>query len=170
MLNNFVPRPFADYLKEVLNTLRTKDKLEDTGRSLRVYGDPAFDALAMMSAPMLSGVIGKTLTPTYTSAKIYLNDADLLPHLDKEDCKHTVTLFLGGDYTHIWPIWMKKPDKHQTPELCALSEGDAVIYRGSEVHHWRDHFEGSEYFQLSMHYTDNETGETKQDDGHTGDQ
>ena len=190
LLKNFVPRFFADYLKEVLNTLRINDKLEkgdpQVSKSLCVYGDHAFDTFALMSAPMLSNAIGKTLSPTYTYARIYKTDADLLPHLDRKECEHSVTLFLGGDYTHLWPIWMKKPDKHQVPELCALSEGDAVIYRGSEVYHWRDHFEGKEHFQLFMHYVESEgehkhliydtrpyiglTSDTKRDHGHTGDQ
>jgi hypothetical protein len=161
---NFIPRFFADYLKEILHTHRVNDKLEkgdaQVGESLCVYGDPAFDTFALLSAPLLSGMIGKTLVPTYTYARIYLNDAALLPHTDRKECEHSVTLFLGGNYTHLWPIWMKKPDKHQVPQMCALEEGDCVIYKGSEVHHWRDHFEGTDCYQLFMHFVESD-GEYK---------
>lgn len=158
LIKNFIPRFFSDYLKEILHTLKVNDKLEkgdlQVGKSLCVYGDPAFDTFCKMSAPMLSNLVGKELLPTYTYARIYLNDAALLPHLDRKECEHSVTLFLGGDYTHLWPIWMKKEGKHDTAQMCALEEGDAVVYRGSEVHHWRDHFEGKNYYQLFMHYVE----------------
>lgn len=119
-----------------------------------MYGDHAFDTFSLMSAPFLSKVIGTDIVPTYTYARIYLNNACLLPHMDRKECEHSVTLFLGGEYTHLWPIWMQKPNKHKTPEMCVLSEGDAVIYKGAEVNHWRDHFEGVNYYQLFMHYVE----------------
>ena len=158
LIKNFIPRFFSDYLKEVLHTLKVNDKLEkgdlQVDKSLCVYGEPAFDTFALLSAPMLSNLVGKELAPTYTYARIYLNDAALLPHIDRKECEHSVTVFLGGEYTHLWPIWMKKPDIHQTPQMCSLAEGDAVIYKGSEVHHWRDNFEGTNYYQLFIHFVE----------------
>lgn len=190
VIKNFIPRFFSDYLKEVLNTLKINDQLEkgdpQVDKSLCVYGNTAFDTLALMSAPMLSNLIETKLLPTYTYARIYLNDAALLPHVDRKECEHSITLFLGGDYSHLWPIWMKKPVKHQTPQMVALAEGDAVIYKGSEVHHWRDHFEGNNYYQLFMHFVEADgeykdriydtrpylglTSDKKRDDGLTEDQ
>lgn len=154
VIKNFIPRFFSDYLKEVLNTLKTNDQLEK--EPLSIYGDTAFDTFGLMSAPMLSNLIETSLSPSYTYARIYLNDASLLPQMDKKECEHSVAIFLGGEYTHLWPIWMKKPDKHQTPQMIALAEGDAVLYKSNEVHHWRDHFEGINYYQLVMHFVETE--------------
>lgn len=155
LIKGFIPRFFSDYLKEVLNTHRINQD------ALDVYGDPAFDTFALMSASMLPNIIGKALSPTYTYAKIYQHDDDHLPHLDAKECEHSVTIFLGGNYESLWPIWMQKPEVHKTPQLCALEEGDAVIYKGSEVHHWRDNFEGTDYFELTLHYVETD-GEYKQ--------
>lgn len=154
LIKNFIPRFFSDYLKEVLNTHRINQD------SLEVYGDPAFDTFALMSGSMLPKIIGKALSPIYTHARIYLNDNDHLPHLDEKKCEHSVTIFLGGNYESLWPIWMQKPEVHKTPQLCALEEGDAVIYKGSQVHHWRDNFEGTDYFELTLHYVETD-GEYK---------
>ena len=160
LAKNFIPRFFADYLKQVLNTHKINNKLEQgdpqVQNSLCIYGDPAFDTFALMSAPLLSKIVGKDLSPTYTYARIYLNDSYLLPHLDRKECEHSVTLFLGGNYDKLWPIWMQKSEVHKTPQLCALEEGDAVVYQGSKVHHWRDHFEGTDYYQLFMHYVESD--------------
>ena len=35
-----------------------------------------------------------------------------------------------------------------------LEEGDAVIYLGQEVDHWREEFEGDWYAQCFLHYVD----------------
>jgi hypothetical protein len=190
LLKNFIPRFFSDYLKEILNTHRINNLLEQCDPqvqdSLYIYGDPAFDTFALMSAPMLSKITDCDLSPTYTYARIYLNDSSLLPHKDRPECEHSITLFLGGEYEKLWPIWMQKPDVHKTPQMCALEEGDAVIYKGSEVFHWRDHFEGTNCYQLFMHYVESEGAHkhriydtrpyiglpsaTKQDHGTTEDQ
>jgi hypothetical protein len=158
LIKNFIPRFFSDYLKENLNTLAINNQLSSgdgqVDNSLCVYGNPAFDTFALMSASMISKIINKELLFTYTYARIYLNDAVLLPHVDRPECQHSVTLFLGGDYTELWPIWMKHLNKHQFPQMCALEEGDAVVYQGTDVHHWRDHFKGTNYYQLFMHYVE----------------
>lgn len=156
IVKNFIPRVFADYLKQVLHTLMVNSSLENgdaqVSDSLCVYGNPAFDTFGFMSTPIVSKVTGKDLSFTYTYARIYLNNAHLLPHFDRPECEHSVSLFLGGDYTHLWPLWLQRPDKHKTAEMCVLEEGDAVIYKGNEVYHWRDHFNGVNYYQLFMHY------------------
>jgi hypothetical protein len=181
IIKRFVPRFFSDYLKEVLHTRRVNGMNQPY-----IYGDPAFDSFGKMSAPMLSNLVGKELAFSHTLAKILVNDDHQLPHVNKEHLEHTVTVFLGGTYEKLWPIWMQKLDTHLAPQLCALEEGDAVIYMGNKVHHWRDHYEGTDYYQLTMHYVEAE-GEhgdrvydtrpyiglpdiMKRDDGHTEDQ
>lgn len=156
VIKNFIPRFLANYLKEILHTLKVNNLLEDgdgqVKDSLCVYGNPAFDTFAYLSTPLLSKIVDKDLNFTYTYARIYLNNAALLPHIDREECEHSVTLFLGGDYTHLWPIWIKRDNKD--PESIVLEEGDCLVYKGNKLPHWRDHFEGDNYYQLFMHYVE----------------
>lgn len=155
--SGFIPPFFAQYLRNYFDLLRKNDQIPNKGdgqveKSLGIYGDPAFDMLMLMSLPMVEQIVGKKLLPTYTYARIYFNGAELLPHIDRDECEHSVSLSLGGDYEKLWPLWFKTEDG--SPEYAAMSEGDAVVYQGNKVHHWRDGFEGTTQFQIFMHYVE----------------
>ena len=161
--HGFIPPFFAQYLRNYFDLLRKNDQIPNKGdaqveKSLGIYGDPAFDMLMLMSLPMVEQVVGKKLLPTYTYARIYFNGASLLPHLDREECEHSVSLSVGGEYNSLWPLVFK--NENSDPEYVGMSEGSAVIYKGNKVHHWRDEFEGTTQFQVFMHYVEAE-GEYK---------
>lgn len=160
---HFIPPFFAQYLRNYFDLLRINDQIPNKGdeqveKSLGIYGDPAFDMLMLMCLSKVEEVVGKKLLPTYTYARIYFNGAALLPHVDREECEHSVSLCLGGEHDALWPLWFK--NENTDPEYAAMSEGDAVIYKGNKVHHWRDEFEGTTQFQVFMHYVEAE-GEYK---------
>lgn len=159
----FIPPFFAQYLRNYFDLLKRNDQIPNKGddqveKSLGIYGDPAFDMLMLMSLPMVEQVVGKKLLPTYTYARIYSKGAALLPHLDREECEHSVSLSLGGEYDSLWPLWFKNGEGPIEP--ATLDHGDAVVYKGNKVHHWRDQFEGTSQFQIFMHYVEAE-GEYK---------
>lgn len=158
IIRQFIPHFFATFFREYFNTLRTNDKLEkgddQAPNSHCVYGDPCFDTFMLLSTNMISHAIGIELLPTYTYARIYYNGSELLPHIDRDECEHSMTLFLGGEYERIWPIWMKNDEVHKTPQIADLGPGDAVIYKGNKVHHWRDGFEGTSHYQLFLHFVE----------------
>lgn len=162
-IKNFIPEYFADYLRNYFDLLRQNDQVPNKGdaqveNSLGIYGDPAFDTLLDMSTPFIENIVGKKLLPTYTYARIYFNDAELKPHRDREECEHSVSIFLGGEFEKLWPLWMGC--QNQPPEAVVMYPGDAVVYRGSEIGHWREKFEGKTHFQIFLHYVEAE-GEYK---------
>jgi len=153
----FIPPFFAQYLRNYFDLLNRNDQVPNKGdaqvaKSVGIYGDPAFDTLMLMGQAMVEEVVGKKLLPTYTYARIYFNGADLLPHVDRDECEHSVSLSLGGQSELVWPLWFKNGEAE--PEYAAMYEGDAVIYQGNKVHHWRDAFEGETQFQVFMHYVE----------------
>jgi hypothetical protein len=159
----FIPRFFAQYLRNYFDLLYRNDQVPNKGdgqvaKSVGIYGDPAFDTLMLMCLSSVEEIVGKKLLPTYTYARIYFNGADLLPHKDRDECEHSVSLSLGGTSSALWPLWFKNDDAE--PEYAAMYEGDAVVYQGNKVNHWRDEFEGETQFQLFMHYVEAE-GEHK---------
>lgn len=92
---------------------------------------------------------GKVL-PTYCYARIYLNEATLLPHKDRDACEISVTLCLRKEID--WPIFIKKPDG-STAKL-ELEPGDAMMYRGCIAEHWREDYTGAKHIQVFLHYVD----------------
>ena len=59
---------------------------------------------------------------------------------------------LGGD---LWPIFLEPSGelgKEGTKIL--LNPGDMLIYRGCDVEHWREPFDGDDCCQVFLHYND----------------
>lgn len=160
VLRNFIPLHMAEYFRHYLETLRIAGRMTDgdpqVTKSHCVYGDPALDTFMMMSAPMVSASTGLSLLPTYTYSRIYLHGAELAPHLDREECEHSMTISFGGEYDKLWPIWLMDPERHGSPQLVPLYPGDAVIYQGTKLTHWRDEFLGEVQYQAFLHFVDAE--------------
>jgi hypothetical protein len=86
------------------------------------------------------------LLPTYAFWRMYTLNADLKKHTDRESCEISVTVMIGSDGTK-WPIYMNG-------NKIELEEGDAVIYLGCELEHWREEFKGDWHAQTFLHYVD----------------
>lgn len=158
IVREFIPPHMAAFFRTYMETLDRTDRMTDgdaqVGRSRCVYGDPALDTFMMMSTPMASRIIGKELLPTYTYARIYAQGAELLPHLDRPECEHSMTISFGGEYDELWPIWLMDRVRHSSPQMAALNPGDAVIYRGTQLSHWRDEFLGKSQYQAFLHFVE----------------
>ena len=88
---------------------------------------------------------GKKLLPTYSFWRTYTKFAVLNKHTDRPACEISTTVYIGGDTG--WPIYMDGTPIH-------LEKGDAAVYLGCEVSHWRDEFPGDHQFQTFLHYVD----------------
>jgi hypothetical protein len=49
-----------------------------------------------------------------------------------------------------WPIWMQEEGKDAEPVV--MKPGDAVLYNGTNVLHWRESFPGQACIQAFLHY------------------
>ena len=162
VVKGFIPPFFSTYLRNYF-TLRAQNDPSLRGDSQApnshcVYGDPAFDMIMAMSTEDVGNIVGKSLIPQYTYARIYKNDSVLERHKDRPECEYSVSLCLGGDYETPWPIWIK--DFSDGDHKVALNQGDMLVYQGTKLEHWREKFEGNAQYQLFMHYVDAE-GEFK---------
>ena len=89
---------------------------------------------------------GLELLPTYAFWRMYTLNADLKKHKDRPSCEISVTIMIGSDGT-IWPIYMDGAELN-------LGPGDAAIYLGCEIEHWREEFKGDWQAQTFLHYVD----------------
>tara|TARA_R110000851_G_scaffold1373_1_gene5090 strand:+ start:2226 stop:2792 length:567 start_codon:yes stop_codon:yes gene_type:complete len=112
------------------------------------YADYLTESLLINKHSEMEKITGLSLKPTYSYWRMYTKFSDLEPHTDRPACEISVTINLGGDGTS-WPIFMdKKP--------INLDPGDAAIYLGCELRHWREEFEGDWQAQAFLHYVDAE--------------
>ena len=107
------------------------------------YADIAIETLLVKMLPEVESVVGEKIVPEYSFARIYKHGDELHAHKDRSECEISTTMFLGGDG---WKIYFEK----EAPLL--LEKGDMCIYKGCELLHWREPFEGEECMQVFLHY------------------
>ena len=107
------------------------------------YGDTLNDLYLIEFLPIVKKYSKEQIYPTYTYMRIYNKNAVLKKHLDRDECYISTTLFVSGQP---WDIYIG--DKKYSCE-----QGDMVIYKGFEVEHWRERFEGDYCLQIFFHYT-----------------
>lgn len=122
--------------------------------------------------PLLEEITGLELIPTYSYARIYPKGEILKNHVDRPCCEISITMTL--DYTgELWPIYfLDKTDSVENINYWGMynseispymdtsrslkfmiKKGDGVLYRGSELFHWRDEYvEGESQTQAFFHY------------------
>jgi len=93
--------------------------------------------------------VGEELYPCYSYARIYQENDSLPPHTDRPSCEISLTVTLGYE-KHIWPIYLLTSGHISGIDLDI---GDALIYKGTEVMHFRHPMQGQKYqYQVFFHY------------------
>ena len=153
ILKQFVPLVMCNYISENIKVLEASSYFD--------YGDTqvekAFSAAAPaitetlldVMTPILARAINCELYPTYSYLRIYEKGAELEKHQDRPSCEVSATLPLSYDSPSIWPLYIEAGDKVIGVEL---KPGDALIYKGIEVPHWREALEGERQVQVFLHY------------------
>ena len=109
-----------------------------------IYGDPVMESLLLKKRKKMEEITGLKLLPTYAFWRMYIYLSNLKKHKDRPSCEISVTINLGNDGTS-WPIFMDG-----TP--IEVDPGDAAVYLGQTVEHWREPFEGDFQAQAFLHY------------------
>jgi len=109
------------------------------------YADIVMETLLQKVKPIMEKEAGVKLIETYSYARIYKKGDELKRHKDRFRCEISTTMNLGGNS---WPIYLE-PDIKLT-----LESGDMLMYRGCELEHWREPFEGEDCGQVFLHYND----------------
>ena len=114
------------------------------------YSDLVMETLLQKMKPIMEKETEKTVVETYSYARIYKKGDELKRHKDRPSCEISVTVNVS--YTgEQWPIWMQYKD--EDPSKYLLEPGDAVVYKGCEVMHWRNELaKGAKNAQFMLHY------------------
>lgn len=127
------------------------DKGDPTSR-FAYYADPLIEVLLQASKEAVEDATGKELMPTYSYSRIYQAREKLYPHVDRPACEVSVTVNVAtkGEFSPIYTQYgQNDPEKH------VLNPGDAVIYMGCDVVHWRQPLREDQLnVQFMLHYVD----------------
>ena len=107
------------------------------------YADMVMENLLINIKPRVEEETDLSLIETYSYVRLYKKGDILKKHTDRDACEISVTLNLGGDP---WALYLYPNVK------LTLNPGDAVIYGGIEIEHWRKKFKGDICTQVFLHY------------------
>jgi hypothetical protein len=114
-------------------------------------GDFFIDALLLDFLPSAEAISRLKLFPTFSYFRVYKGGDFLVKHTDRPSCEISISLCLGYEAQHAWPLLLEVPTGISSIELEA---GDALFYRGMEVSHWRERMNGQRAAQVFLHYVD----------------
>lgn len=149
VVEGFLDRRLARILYDILliRQWRGEFKRDDQVPEARSHwGDSTLDAVLIGLLPELESASGCALLPTYSYARLYLHGQFLPRHRDREACEVAATIHLGHDGAEPPPIRF-------APDVAVIQHpGDAVVYLGDQIEHWRDPFAGTNFGQLFLNY------------------
>jgi hypothetical protein len=142
----------SQYLENSLKRFPQNVRGDDGTTKIAWYKDPLMEIILKNSLSEVEVVTGAQLDQTYSFARVYQDGEELTPHVDRGACEISVTCNIAT-VGKPWPIYMKVPGKE--PIAHYLEPGDACIYKGCEVLHWRNKpVDTNINVQLMLHYVD----------------
>jgi hypothetical protein len=88
---------------------------------------------------IVSAIVGDPIKRSYVYLASYMGGAELKKHVDRAQCEFSVTLCLDfspePDFATPWPIRLDTPEGTVT---IYQALGDALVYRGTKVPHFRN--------------------------------
>jgi hypothetical protein len=114
--------------------------------ALSFWGDSTLDAFHLSMLPDVEAVAAGPLLPTYCYARLYAYGDTLQRHHDREACEIVATVHLGHRGTAPPPI------SFATGQAVKQQPGDAVVFQGAAIDHWRDVFLGDDFGQIFMNF------------------
>lgn len=152
--NNIISKTIVvdPHLKDQLknnNKFCTHDKFATN--SFSIYSTLFGETLLVHLQKIIETTTKVSLIPTYSYSRIYYHDAILKKHTDRKSCQYSASLCIKNDIEP-WPIWLE--NKNNEKITIKLYEGDMLVYKGIELPHWKEAYEGNQQMQVFLHYVD----------------
>ena len=155
IVNRLAPEPVLARVRDHLMARAASGQVitddEQVPGTPAVYGGAVLDGLMEDLRPTIQHCTGLSLYPTYSYGRIYKKGDALARHLDRAACEVSVSLNLGQTPDEPWPLHVQLGE-HDV--AVKLRPGDALLYRGIELPHWREPYAGESLTQVFLHYVD----------------
>ena len=128
------------------------------------YNEPQFKQLSLKIKQVIENITEKKLYETYYYDRFYYSGSELYRHIDRSSCEISVSANISSNLKENWAFELESPLKGNLK--IYLSPGDAILYKGCEVLHWRSEMKSnlnnlqkilgikdtSYYHQIFFHY------------------
>jgi hypothetical protein len=128
------------------------------------YGDPLFDTLMKLIHSDIERDLDLKLNYNYSYLRFYTEGNDMKEHVDRESCEVSLSMCMGYDNSNVdtekypnynWPMWLGHENSDDKLPI-SLEPGDALLYRGCNISHFRENLLGLNHAQVFMHYNETE--------------
>lgn len=103
-----------------------------------LYDEPLLCFLGGQLTSVVRQVTGEHAPWTFSFLRVYEPGASLASHRDAPVCRWNIDLVVGGEPAperrSAWPLWV---DGRGGARPIRLGLGDGLLYRGTDVRHWR---------------------------------
>lgn len=141
----------VSYLGATLNTeFESRESAWDEGRGLTkmIYKPSCAEEYYYRVRYFLNSYLRTDLLETYWFCTRYYNKSFLSAHTDRNACEVSVSINILQDQ----PWELQLLDRFGKKHKFETQPGDAVLYRGIDLEHWRTPYQGQQYTQLFFHY------------------
>ena len=99
--------------------------------------DDVYQDILYEKIPFIEHLVDNVVYPTYQVCRAYKKGAGCLPHVDREPCEIGVSLFVGVT-SDVYKSHLCIKNYAGETHKAELQEGDAVVYMGCDLEHWRN--------------------------------
>ncbi len=144
----------ANYVRlKALSKVKIRSGQDPLSGIHREYADPLFETLMEQLRPQVEAATGLSLWSTLSFCYHYTHGNVLNPHTDRNSCEIVAGLCIGADPQFVankqsWPLHLK-----DSPPID-INFGDMLIFRGSDIEHWRERFTGVWFVSAILGYVD----------------
>lgn len=159
LLSDLVPPWHLACLRKYLRELEAEGYLylasdQAAGMRFVMNNDPVVSYLHRQTGKLLCEVTGESVFPSYSLVSAYLPAAVLKRHKDRPQCRWNGSLLVDMNPEvrpdDSWPLYL---DVAGQVTKVSMGMGDCLIYRGTEIPHWRDELPSSRRQTLVLlHY------------------
>lgn len=158
-IRNFIDEPTRELMSIYYeNKIRREDWKSQNSRekgnhsSYLMYADSLTEVILWKKLPFVSKITGKELYPTYSYVRIYQEGDEMNKHIDRPPCEISLTVNV---FTNENKSTFFIEDMDSNVKGFDIEPGDAVIYLGEKIYHWRKPIEKDQFLvQFMLHYVD----------------
>lgn len=155
-LNNKDARSYSKKLFDAYKSGKSY-RDEQCPKSESFYNLNAFEKLKDKVKDFIEKRTNTNLVSTYTYSRIYKKGETLDKHMDREACEYSATLTLDYSGNRPWNFFV-----NDAKDICLeIDRGDILVYKGTELTHWREKLLDEWQTQVFLHYSLRQKNEIK---------
>ena len=168
VVDNVMPaaqlRAFRSYYREYVGQGFMKFGDEQVPRRFSAHGEHVASMMQWNLLKVMQKIVGSDIRPTYTHSAVYVDEATLDPHVDREACEYSFSFQLDyvpepHDGISPWPLYLSINDLDDLnvdptrDKAIHLANGSCLAYKGRELIHYRTALaRGHRSTSLFFHY------------------